>query len=276
MEFRPILYCVESWRELARSGENWRTYSTVTWRIINRNILPAPVQFTPYILCKNTILIWVIVVAYVSKPWEGQNLSSDFQWKFRVAPPFNLMSHPRIDHTEITSPGSIGGISCCLAVRWYKVSHQTVVSVVIFSRNIPSWQHAGRGCEGRIKRNYDEHDGEGKKDEVKDEQTSQKSNCEHSFPKSGSASKPLASFCDSSCTAATEGKYEGWAGTEEEGVARRKAMTTETTNGVRKPEVEFFWSQPLTSYYNGRLNSSVGGTCRRALNQLSMFPATLK
>ena len=114
------------------------------------------------------------------------------------------------------------------------------------------------------------------KDEVKDEQTSQKSNCAHSFPKSGTASDPLASFCDSRCTAATESKYERWAGTEEEGAARRKAMMTETTNGVRKPEVEFFWSQPLTSYYNGRLNSSVGGTCRRALNQLNMFPATLK
>ena len=69
---------------------------------------------------------------------------------------------------------------------------------------------------------------------------------------------------------------DGRAGTEEEGTSRRKAMMTETTNGARKPEVEFFWSQPLTSYYNGRLNSSVGGTCRRVLNQLSMFPATLK
>jgi hypothetical protein len=132
----------------------------------------------------------------------------------------------------------------------------------------------------RIKRNYEEHDGGGKKerkkDEAKDEQISQKSNCEHSFPKSWSASEPLASLCDDGCTAATESKYEGWAGTEEEGVARRKAMMTETTNGVRKPEVGFFWSQPLTSHYNGRLNSSAGGTCRRALNQLRMFPATLK
>jgi hypothetical protein len=36
-----------------------------------------------------------------------------------------------------------------------------------------------------------------------------------------------------------------------------KGTMTATTNGVRKPEVEFFWSQPLTSYYNGRLNPRV-------------------
>jgi hypothetical protein len=112
-------------------------------------------------------------------------------------------------------------------------------------------------CNRRIKRNYDEHDGREKKDKVKDEHTSQKSNCKHPFSKSGTAPDPLASFPGGGCTAAAESKYEGWTGAEEEGVGRRKAMMTETTNGVRKPEVEFFWSQPPTSYYNGRLNSSV-------------------
>ena len=122
------------------------------------------------------VLMWVSGWAYPSKPWQGQNLSSDFQWKFReliqtlVAPSQsyvrNLRSHPRIAHTEFTSSGSIGGISCCLAVRWCKVSHQAIVSVVIFGRNVPEWQHAGRGSNGRNKRNYDEHDGEGKKERM--------------------------------------------------------------------------------------------------------------
>jgi hypothetical protein len=110
-------------------------------------------------------------------------------------------------------------------------------------------QELGENCE--------EVDGIQKDDGVAEE-SPKLSNCKHSFSKRGDASDPLPPFCDVGCAvAAAEGMYEGWTCSEKEGLPRRKGTMTGRTNGVRKPEVEFFWSQPLTSYYNGRLNPRV-------------------
>jgi hypothetical protein len=128
-----------------------------------------------------------------------------------------------------------------------------------------SWNLGSKMCDilyfenverQELEENCEEFEGTQKDDWV-EEESPQLSNCKHSFSKRGATSDSLPPFCDVGCVAAAGGMYEEWTCSEKEGVPIRKGTMTGTTNGVRKPEVEFFWSQPLTSHYNGRLNPRV-------------------